>query len=83
MKTAVKSPESAVYRSGLGIFLPDTPQHFFRPLFHCNPLSPALRSDPLALSGASRTKQIPSNLAMQIPSNKIIAGLEELFAKLK
>jgi hypothetical protein len=26
-----------------------------------NPLSPTLRSDPMALSGASRTKQIPSS----------------------
>jgi hypothetical protein len=37
MKTAVKSPESAVYRRGLGIFLAETPlteapKHLFRPL---------------------------------------------------
>ena len=46
MKTAVKSPESAVYRRGLGIILTetpptDTPRHFFRPLFPRNPLFPA------------------------------------------
>ena len=65
MKTAVKSPESAVYRRGLGIFLtetppPDTPKHLFRPLFPRNPHFPALRSGPLALSGASRKKQSPA-----------------------
>jgi hypothetical protein len=56
MKTAVKSPESAVYRRGLGIFLTETPptdtptcppkprrrrKHFFRPLFPRNPHFPA------------------------------------------
>jgi hypothetical protein len=51
---------SAVYQRGLGIFLtetppPDTPQHLFHALF------PALRSDPLALSGASHRKQSPSS----------------------
>ncbi len=66
MKTAVKSPESAVYRRGLGIFLtetplPEAPKHFFRPLFPRNPLFPALRSDPMAVSEASRRKQTPSS----------------------
>ncbi|MGL4399497.1 MAG: hypothetical protein ACRCXD_06490, partial [Luteolibacter sp.] len=69
MKTAVKSPESAVYRRGLGIFLTntpptDTPKHLFRPLFPRNPHFPALRPDPLALSGASRRKQTPSSKVM-------------------
>jgi hypothetical protein len=46
MKTAVKSPESAVYRRGLGIFLAETPlteapKHLFRPLFPRNPHFPA------------------------------------------
>ncbi len=55
-----------VYRRGLGIFLtetplPEAPKHFFRPLFPRTPLFPALRSDPMALSGASRRKQIPSS----------------------
>jgi hypothetical protein len=60
----------------LGIFLTETPsseapKHFFRPLFPRNPHFPALqstpklrqagRSDPMALSGASRRKQIPSS----------------------
>ena len=66
MKTAVKSPESAVYRRGLGIFLtetppPDAPKHLFRPLFPHNPHFPARWSDPMALSGASRRKQITSS----------------------
>jgi hypothetical protein len=76
MKTAVKSPESAVSRRGLGIFLTETPRtdtptcppkprrrrkHLFRPLFPRNPHFPALRCGPLALSGASRTKQITSS----------------------
>jgi hypothetical protein len=86
MKTAVKSPESAVYRRGLGVFLTETPltaapKHFFRPLFPRNPHFPALqsspptsprlrrsgrlrqagRSDPTAISGASRQQQIPSS----------------------
>ncbi len=59
MKTAVKSPESAVHRRGLGIFLTETPptdtrRHLFRPLFPRNPHFPALRSVPMALSGDSR-----------------------------
>ncbi|MDH4444399.1 MAG: twin-arginine translocation signal domain-containing protein [Akkermansiaceae bacterium] len=41
--------------------LPEAPKHLFRPLFPRNPHFPALRSDPMALSGASRTKQIPSS----------------------
>jgi hypothetical protein len=46
MKTAVKSPESAVYRLGLGIFITETPlteapKHFFRPLLPRNPNFPA------------------------------------------
>lgn len=54
MKTAVKSPESADYRRGLGIFLTetpptDTPKHLFRPLFPRNPLFPA--SDPGSYTG--------------------------------
>jgi hypothetical protein len=76
MKTAVKSPESADYRRGLGIFLTetpptDTPKHLFRPPFPRNPHFPALRSGlgrrsaaktpPPALSGASRRKQSPSS----------------------
>jgi hypothetical protein len=45
MKTSVKSPESAVYRRGLGIFLTETPptdtqKHLFRPLFPATPISP-------------------------------------------
>lgn len=45
MKIAVKSPEPAVYRRGLGIFLTetpptDTPKHLFRPLLPRNPLFP-------------------------------------------
>ena len=67
MKTAVKSPESAGYRHGLGMFLTETPlaaapKHFFRLLFPRNHHFPALRSVSLALSGASRRKQIPSSL---------------------
>jgi hypothetical protein len=69
MKTAVKSPEPSDYRCGLGIFITETPltaapKHFFRPLFPRTPHFPALRSDPMALSGASRRKQIPSRNAM-------------------
>ena len=46
MKTAVKSPESADYRRGPGIFVTETPtteapKHFFRSLFPRNPLFPA------------------------------------------
>ena len=78
MKTAVKSPESADYRRGPGIFLTETPltaaptcppkprrrrKHFFRPLFPRNPHFPALRSDSMALSGDSRRKQTPSSLS--------------------
>jgi hypothetical protein len=68
MENAVKSPESAVYRRELGIFLTETPlaaapKHFFRPLFPRNPHFPALRSVSLALSEASRRKQIPSSQA--------------------
>jgi hypothetical protein len=45
MKTVVKSPESADYRRGLGVFLTetpptDTPKHFFRPLSPAPPFSP-------------------------------------------
>ena len=44
MKTAVKSPESADCRGGLGIFLTETPptgtpKHFFRPLSPATPIS--------------------------------------------
>ncbi len=56
MKVAVKSPKLAVYRCGLGIFLTETPPPFPR-----NPLFPALRSDPMALSGTYIRKQIPSS----------------------
>ena len=68
MKTAVKSPESAVYRRGLGIFLtetplPEAPKHFFRPPFPRNPHFPALWSDPMAVSKTSRRKQIPSSIS--------------------
>jgi hypothetical protein len=66
MKTAVNSPESAVYRRGLGIFLTETPltaapKHLFGPLFPRNPHFPALWSDPMAVSKTSRRKQIPSS----------------------
>ncbi len=61
MKTAVKSPESAVYWRGLGIFLTETPlaaapKHFFRPHF------PVLRSVSLALSEASLRERIPCRI---------------------
>jgi hypothetical protein len=39
----------------------EAPKHFARPLFPRNPLFPALRSGPMAGSGASRRKQIPSS----------------------
>ena len=66
MKTAVKAPESSDYRCGLRFFLAETPstdrpEHFFRPLFPRTPLFPALRSDPRAVSEASRRKQTPSS----------------------
>jgi hypothetical protein len=49
IETAVKSPESAVCRRGLGILLTETPptdapKHLFRPLFPRNPFFPCLRS---------------------------------------
>ena len=34
---------------------------------HTNPLFPALRSGPTAVSGASRQKQIPSSLLLRDP----------------
>jgi hypothetical protein len=60
MKTAVKSPESAFYRRGLGVLLTETPptdapKHLFCPLFP----PPPVRSP--ALSVASRRKQSPSS----------------------
>jgi hypothetical protein len=68
MKIAVKSPEPSDYRCGLGIFITETPltaapKHFFRPLFPRPPHFPALRSDPMALSEASRRKQSSSSKA--------------------
>ena len=76
MKTAVKSPESADYRRGLGIFLTETPltaapKHFFRPLFPRNPHFPALRSGPTAVAGTSRekanTRQSVSSILVEPP----------------
>jgi hypothetical protein len=62
----MNSPESADYRRVPGIFLTETPpteapNHRLRPLFPRNPHFPALRSGSLALSEASRIKQIPSS----------------------
>jgi hypothetical protein len=81
MKTAVKSPEQAVYRRGLGIFLTETPstdrpKHLFRPLFPRNPHFPALRSDSMALSGASRQKQIPKKRNPELPLSPVIRSLQ-------
>ena len=75
MNLAVKSSESSDYRCGLGIFVAETPstdrpKHLFRPLSPRNPHFPALRSGPLALSGASRTKQIPSSHSFNGPPPK-------------
>jgi hypothetical protein len=39
-----------------------------------NPLFPALRSDPMALSGASRRKQTPCSRRKQIPCSKDLDG---------
>jgi hypothetical protein len=70
MNGAFKASESADYRRGLGIFLTETPlATAAKYLFH--PLSPALRSDPIALSGASRQKQIPSS---QPPSHQTLVS---------
>jgi len=64
MNLAVKSSESSDYRCGLRLFLAETPSTdgpnpLFRPYFPRNPHFPALRSDSMALSGASSRKQIP------------------------
>jgi len=71
MNFAVKPLTLAKTKRRMGIFLTETPpigslKHLFRPLFPRNPLFPALRSSPTAVSGASRQKQIPSS---QIPSS--------------
>jgi len=68
MKIAVKSPESAVCQRAAehSSFQRFSFQHFSFtqiPLFPRNPHFPALRSGPLALSGASSRKQIPSSWA--------------------
>ena len=68
MKIAVKSPESAVCQRAAehSSFQRFSFQHFSFtqiPLFPLNPHFPALRSGPLALSGASSRKQIPSSWA--------------------
>ena len=60
MRTTIKLSESAVYQRRLGIFLAEAPptdrtKHFL------HALNPALRSDPMVLSGASPTNQIPSS----------------------
>jgi predicted outer membrane repeat protein len=83
MKTAVKSPESSDYRCGLRLFLtetplPEAPKHLFRPLFPRNPHFPALRSVPMALSGASRRKQIPSSNSSATLSILLLAALFSL-----
>jgi len=66
MKTAVKSPASASSwrQAGYSSFQRFSFQHFSStrsPLFPRNPHFPALRSVSLALSEASRRKQIPSS----------------------
>jgi hypothetical protein len=60
MKTAVNSPHSADYRrfAGPSSFQPFSFQHFN---FTKPPRFPALRSGPMAVSGASRRKQFPSS----------------------
>ena len=65
MKTAVESPDPARSRrlAEHSSFQRFSFQHFSFtqiPLFPRNPHFPALRSVPMALSGASRRKQIPS-----------------------
>jgi hypothetical protein len=66
MKTAVESPDPARSRrlAEHSSFQRFSFQHFSFtqiPLFPRNPHFPALRSVPMALSGASRRKQIPSS----------------------
>jgi hypothetical protein len=45
------------------------------PLFPRNPLFPALRSAPTAVSGTSRQKQIPSSSGSGVSSSQIIANV--------
>ena len=61
-----KAHNPARSRRGMGTFLSETPatdatKHLFSPLSPRNPLFPALRSAPTAVSRASRRKQIPSS----------------------
>ena len=65
MNLAAKSSESSDYRCGLRLFAAETPsterpKNLFGPHFPRNPHFPALRSGPMALSGASSRKQILS-----------------------
>jgi hypothetical protein len=61
-----KAPNPARFWRGMGTFLSETPatdvaKHLFSPLSPRNPLFPALRSAPTAVSRASRRKQMPSS----------------------
>jgi hypothetical protein len=66
MRIPLKSLNHATFRRGPGVFRAETPpagepKHLFRRLYPRNLHFPSLRSDPMALSGASRREQIPSS----------------------